>query len=353
MKWEAEAKAQHQHADQTAPELSSVITGICNFSGDNGRYVKAKKGACMQLIQDLIDELRKSDSPIENALIHAQVLAHKLGDKEMAAWVAAELNGYEYTASVPPYREVRLQVVGTVTNGHWVHQDQPIILSTLTPEAREALTLRKTVEGVSAIQEWAAREAEKKNLAIQVSAQRCAQLSKAYREGYYVHTAHAVPGLGVFRQILTQIRSRLLTFALNLQDHVPAEASADHIKTNLGANTVNDIFRGAVFGDNATVIVGTSNAVRGVTNNVVRNDFSSLANSMQRLGVQDDDIEELRAAIDADEGSPDHDNEAFGKRVRGWIGGMASKAGTKAWETVAATGVTGLYAALKAHYGWP
>ena len=307
----------------------------------------------MQLIKDLIDELRKSNSPIENALIQAQVLAHKLGDKEMAAWVAAELNGYEDVAAVPPYREVRMQVIGTVTNGYWVHRDQPIVLSKLKPEVRDALTLRKTVEGVSAIQEWAAREAKNKSLAVQIPPERCYQLSKAYQEGYYVQTAHSVPGLGVFRQILTQIRSRLLTFALNLQDRVPDEATADDIKTNLGANAVNDIFRGAVFGDNATVIVGTGNAIQGVANCIARNDFASLAIAMQKLGVQNEDIEDLRAAIEADEGAPEHEKEGFGQRVRGWIGGMASKAGTKAWETVAATGVTALYNALKAHYGWP
>jgi len=307
----------------------------------------------MQLIQDLIDELRKTDSPIENALIQAQVLAHKLGNAEMAAWVASELNGYEERVAVPPYRNVSLQIVGDVTNGAWWYREQPIVLASLPLKVRASLTLRRTMEGVGAIQEWAKHETENKTLAITIPPERCSELSKAYRDGYYVHSAHGVPGLGAFRQILTQIRSRLLAFALNLQDQVPAEATADDIKTKLGTNAVNDIFRGTVFGDNATVIVGHDNTVQGTTNSIVRNDFGSLADALQKLGIQDDDIEELRTAIEADEGAPEHEKEGFGQRVRGWIGGMASKAGTKAWETVAATGVTALYAALKAHYGWP
>lgn len=307
----------------------------------------------MQLIQDLIDELRKTDSPLENSLIQAQVLAHKLGQKDMAVWVESELNGYADKNAVPPYREIRVQIIGNVTNGYWWHKGQAIALTSLKPEMRESLTIRKTVEGVGAIQEWVARESDSKGLAITVSAEMCALLSRAYTDDYYVHDAHGVPPVGAFRQILTQIRSRLLTFALNLQDQVPVEATADEIKSNLGANAVNDIFRGAVFGDNATVIVGNSNAVQGATNNIVRNDFQSLASAMQKLGVHEDDIEALHGAIKADKDAPEHKEKGFGKRVRDWVGGMASKAGTKAWETVASTGVAALYTALKAHYGWP
>lgn len=71
----------------------------------------------MQIIQDLIDELRKNNSPIENSLIQAQVLAHTLGNQEMAVWVASELNGYKEEDALPPYRETRLQIIGDVTNG--------------------------------------------------------------------------------------------------------------------------------------------------------------------------------------------------------------------------------------------
>lgn len=307
----------------------------------------------MQLIQDLIDELRKGDSSVENALIQAQVLAHKLDEKEMAAWVASELNGYDDPNTVPPYRDVRIQITGNVTNGYWMHRGQSIALTALKPEEREALTVRKTMEGVGAIEAWVARESDHRHLATTISAEVCAVLSKAYTAGYYVHTAHGTPPLGAFRQILTQVRSRLLTFALSLQDKVPAEATADDIKNELGTKAVNEIFRGAVFGDNATVIVGNSNAVQGVTNNVARNDFPSLAAALRKLGVQEVDIQELDKAIKADHGSPEHAKEGFGEKVRGWLGGMAAKAGTKAWETIAAAGMASLYAALKAHYGWP
>lgn len=234
-----------------------------------------------------------------------------------------------------------------------MHREQAIALTGLKSEMREALIVRRTTEGAGAIQEWAAREADNKHLSTRLSAEMCALLSRAYTDGYYVHNARGVPSVGAFRQILTQVRSRLLAFALNLRDQVPAEATAEDIKMGLGANAVNEIFRGAVFGDNAMVIVGDNNAVRDIKNAVERNDFTSLAAALRKLDVQEDDIEQLRGAIEADDGAPEHSKECFGERVRGWVGGMAAKAGTKAWETAAAAGMTSLYAVLKAHYGWP
>jgi hypothetical protein len=93
----------------------------------------------MQLIQDLIDELRKANCRIEDALIQAQMLAHKLGDQDMAAWVASELKGYPDRDAIPPYREIHMEITGNVTNGHWSHKSQPLVLSKLRPEMREWL----------------------------------------------------------------------------------------------------------------------------------------------------------------------------------------------------------------------
>ena len=42
----------------------------------------------MKLIDEIIDLLSNTDTELENALIKAQVLAHKLGEKEIGASVS-------------------------------------------------------------------------------------------------------------------------------------------------------------------------------------------------------------------------------------------------------------------------
>ena len=56
----------------------------------------------MKLIDDIIDLLTEAgNGNLQNAFIKAQVLAHKLGDAELGAWVRSELVGYEDAADVP------------------------------------------------------------------------------------------------------------------------------------------------------------------------------------------------------------------------------------------------------------
>ena len=54
----------------------------------------------MKLIDEIIDLLSNTDTELENALIKAQVLAHKLGEKEIGAWIKSELVGYEDPTTV-------------------------------------------------------------------------------------------------------------------------------------------------------------------------------------------------------------------------------------------------------------
>ena len=77
----------------------------------------------MKLIDEIIDLLSNTDTELENALIKAQVLAHKLGEKEIGAWIKSELVGYEDPTTVPEYRILNLTVFG---NGQMVFVDIPI-----------------------------------------------------------------------------------------------------------------------------------------------------------------------------------------------------------------------------------
>src|SRR5690606_27013046 len=48
----------------------------------------------MKLVEDLISILSAERPRLEDALIKAQILAHRLGEDELRAWVDSELRGY-------------------------------------------------------------------------------------------------------------------------------------------------------------------------------------------------------------------------------------------------------------------
>ena len=306
----------------------------------------------MRLIQDLIDALSKPETQIEDALILAQVLAHKLSDKEMATWVDSELNGYAEQAELPDYRHVTMEIRGNVRNIAWSHNDTLIALNALTEKQRQNLTAHEIREGVGQIAQLAAKEIVG-TLTVGLHPEVCAVLSRQYEGGYHVERAWGQMGLGTFKQVLTQIRSRLLRFVLQLQDRFPGSSTVEEIKKELGDKGVSELFHGAVFGPNTTIVVGDNNALQGGTNTVVQNDFDSLARFLQKQGVGEKDIHELHGAIEGDAVAPEHQAKEFGPRVRRWLGDMVAKGGSKALETGTSAGVTALFAALKAHYGWP
>lgn len=110
-----------------------------------------------------------------------------------------------------------------------------------------------------------------------------------------------------------------------------------------------EIFRNAVFGDNATIVVG-GGSIQGITNSIVKNDFASLAVALRQQRVPEEDIVTLQGAISDDANSPAQ-AQGLGPRVRQWIGSMVAKAGSAAWEVGIGTASNILGAALAAYYG--
>lgn len=269
----------------------------------------------------------------------------------MAAWVASELRGYPDNASVPPYRRIPLAVTGTITNGYRSLTNHIISLNLLTPEQKEEFTTMYVTDGIGAVTGWVAKDGDNANFGHPVPPEVCIALSAHYTHGYRVESAMRLPSAGAYRQIITEVRSRLLAFVLELDGRVQPSATAEEVRTSIGEQIIGDLFNGTVFGDNTTIIVGAQNATH--VNNVIGNDFESLAKQLKKLGVKNEDIEELKTAIQDDEGAPEHEKKDFGSKVKSWFATMISKAGTEAWKVTATTAISGLYAALKAHYNWP
>jgi hypothetical protein len=78
----------------------------------------------MQILDEIISLLSDDAASLQAALLKAQVLAHKLGDEELALWVGNELRSYPPESDIPPYRSIKLTVMGHVTNGVYHYNSQ-------------------------------------------------------------------------------------------------------------------------------------------------------------------------------------------------------------------------------------
>jgi hypothetical protein len=302
----------------------------------------------MRLVDEIIELLSSKTPSIENALFKAQVLAHRLGEREFKEWVDHELKGYTEDAELPGYRHLSITVMGNISNGAYRYSDQPLPLMHLDDGLCKKLQEKKLFESIAVIEEWSKNE---NDLSVVIAPEIYPLLSKGLGNHYQVERAWGKTSAGAMLQVITEVRSRLLELALQLSDRLPQESSGLDMKQLSRDSEISHLFRDVVFGDNVTINIGSGN-IQGISNSIVQNDFKSLAALLRQNHVTETDIAELHTAVEADEKVHDAARKEFGPRVKAWIGGMISKAGTAGWKV--ATSIAGglLTQALAAYYGF-
>ncbi len=300
----------------------------------------------MQLVDEIIELLSASKPSLENALFKAQVLAHKLGEEDLKKWVDSELKGYPGRETVPPYRVLRVTVMGNFSNGAYRYSDQPLPTMKVDKWLREKLEKTHLTQSIAVIEKWSKSDSD---LSIVVAPEMYRMLSKALDGGYVVERAWGKHSVGAMLQVVVEVRSRLLDLALQLSDRIPREPETSQIKAVSKEVAVGEIFRNAVFGDNATIVVG-GGSIQGITNSIVKSDFASLAAALRQQRVPEADIVALEVAISDDARSAPED-QGLGPRVRQWMGAMVAKAGSATWEVGIGAAGNILGAALAAYYG--
>lgn len=301
-------------------------------------------GPTVKTIDDLIDILSTSNGSIEDALIKAQVLAHRLGDAELAGWVKAELTGYPDDMDVPLYRARRGVVMGTISDGYREARDVTLPLSGLTNEQHALLLERPIREGIGEIDYLAQREEAGKQMAHPIDPIWFGLLSKGLSEDYGVQQAWIHPPLGSWRQIVTQVRTRLLDFALKLQDKVPSDTSPSELKSLFQLPELHHLFRDAV-GSPITFVFNTG-AIGEVSSDIlVQNNFPALKLLLAQQGIDSEQIGQLEQAINEDHGASEHTKKKLGHSVAEWLGDLTK-------STVKAGAETAIKAALNHFYGF-
>lgn len=302
----------------------------------------------MKLIHEIID-LLSSDTPnLHNALFKTKVLLHKLGEKDLVQWVSSELNGYDSIENLPDYRVLSVSILGNISNGAWRYSNQPLPIAHLGEKLRKSLETTHLTQSIAVLESYAEDESD---LQIQIAPELYPTLSKGFSGGYRVENAWGKHSAGSMLQVITEVRSRLLDFILELSDRIPEELNEEEMKEKSKEINTSELFNNAVFGDNATIVVGDRN-VQHIKNTINKNDFEALAFELRRHDIQDEDITSLEEAINLDQNAPELQEKSFGENVRNWIGGMLTKATNAVWNINLGVAGNLLTEALKAYYGF-
>lgn len=302
----------------------------------------------MKILDELIESLASEGPSLTDALMKTKVLLHKVGRKDLAEWVNQELNGYAQEAVLPDYRVLHANVVGNAANIGMSVTNHPLPTRQLKPETRrrlEQLEMRESIAGVERLARGAAGKVYRL-----LPPESYALFSKGLSPGTHVSRAWCEIGDGAIVNILTQVRSRLLDFLLDLQGKVGDEMTEEEVKKVAQLPETGASFTQSIYGNNNTILVGSHNT-QTVTQ-VKMGDFSSLAKELAKNGVPASDIVELEKAIQEDANSLEAPSTGgFGGSVRKWMGGMMQKAVDASWAIELGVAGNLLTDALKQFYG--
>lgn len=301
----------------------------------------------MQLLKEIIDLCSGTQGSLTDALLKTKVLLHQLGHKELVEWVNDELNGYANSQPVPDYRVIPVRLFGTVSNMAYRYANAQLPTFHLTAEQRKRFTIAELRQSVSVLEEYLSGDG---SLTSPIPPEWHRTLAKgAITSGYEIEKAWTQFEITQVKQVVTEVRSRLLDFSLNLKGEL-GDIHDDKIKDAAKDIDTPKMFANSIHGDNHTFIVGSRN-VTTITNRVTKGDVNALLDAFRNAGVTDADLLELKGSVEGDDAAAVAATKQFGPRVKGWMTKMTAKAIDGAWAIGIGAGGNLLADALGSYYG--
>lgn len=210
-------------------------------------------------LDDLITALSDEKESLTGILLKTKVFLHQIGKKELAEWAQHELSGYPDASTLPDYRQLPAHVKANVVSIAWRYTAHPLPTNHLTYQVREEFINANITKPIAVIEQWAAGESG--SLERQIPMELNGLLGQKLEAGVHVERAWAETPLADVRNILTQVRSRLLDFLLELRDSVGDADKPDEVKRKAREVDTSGMFNNAIFGPNTTIVVGNQSSV--------------------------------------------------------------------------------------------
>jgi hypothetical protein len=247
------------------------------------------------LLDDIIDILSDTKGSLTDALLKTKVLLHQIGKKDLAAWVNNELKGYP-GENVPDYRIVSAEVRGHVVSFRQEARNYLLPILHLTQEQQDNLRIMKCQMSIEAIEESIKRHRIKSSAKLirSLPPEYGVLLQEALAPGTNVISAWCQINMVDVANILTEVRSRLLDFTLELRDVVGIDVPEKELAEKAATADTEKMFTTAVYGTGHTIIIG-SHHIQAVTNQ--KDDIEGLLSEVAKLGFQQAELDELRKAV--------------------------------------------------------
>lgn len=300
----------------------------------------------MKIIDELIDDLSSDNKELSDILIRTKVLAHKLKNQTLIAWINKEVNGYNESDSLPVYRKLSAVVTGVISNGYQRFDNYPIPMMHLEKKTRESFIKMHLDHSIATLEDFVSSENTQMMKHIDPSFYKLFNQNSG--NGFFVEYAKSEIHKPQVHESLISIKSKLLDFLLDLNDEITFEDDIQGSKEEI-KKTIDNLFNNSVFGDNTTIIVGEGNSQK-INIKYSKGNFKVLEELLKKHQLSETYIRELQEIIDDD--NPDKTNMLFGEKVKTWVNSMMTKAMENSWEIGLGAAGNLLSEGIKAYYGW-
>ena len=298
------------------------------------------------LLAQIQDDAANDDVAITTLLRRCRVLAARLDNRPLEEWVEHELHGYPEDAVLPPYRgPVPLRLRGSFIGPGWKAENVEVPVSALPEGSVPEPFVKPIRDPLGDVQNLASRDGS-----VMFSVPADFQPYVDLYQGMKCYALWAEVSPLAFNNVLEQVRNRVLTFALEIEKQNPNAGESGGGGDVIDAQHVTNMTNNIIFGSGMnTLAIASPGAVQTVNVSVSPGDLGALLNYLRSLGVSEPDLAELETALAEDE--DERPTDGLGPRVKAWLGGMAMKAATGAWQLAIGTGAQVAGTAIAQYYG--
>jgi AbiTii len=219
-------------------------------------------GDTVKIIRQIQDDILAPQTRLESILLKAKVLAYYLRNDDFKKWVKNELDGYERN-ELPDYRIKNAIVIGTFSNGAYIHEGRTIAMANVEPDLRQSTSKLYISHGATSLEKMA----KQKQLCMPLEGEWIHWYNifnaESLRKGnYQLIDAHRPITGAAISQIIGTIRSRLQDFILEISNNWDID------RDPIPVDRVEQIFKLTINNHVAAVSMSTLDRQEGDTYNV-------------------------------------------------------------------------------------
>ena len=291
-------------------------------------------------LQEVINDLIDIDLSLCKPLMKLYYLGKLINNQELIEYTHKEINGYDVQdENIPYYRKTRPRLFAKIKNNLGVEEKPEIPFSMLEENLKNAIEATPIYFGVEYVERMKEGSLERQvgSILIPEFLPYIQPIINTIIKGitpWYVQQVESVYNSIVFFNIVSNIRTRLLDFVMEIGEKFGMNVEVNTFKKSTDTNNkiINNIMNTTIYnnGDGNFTNTGNSNSITNSTN-IVKNDFESLKKELKKLNIEDKEIENLEQILSREKPN----NNELGTETNNWINKMKDLGVTVSAEILA------------------